>query len=129
MPAEEVIKKPEEIVCALVITGTLKIHKVIRKYNSRNIISNLSIYLTKASRPLSSSIDDPAICDYIDVEVDNNTCVLVVVNGFMEAVSMFKVAFDSYLVFKDFFLFDLLSFHFVCRTDLRKGLLKDFCRT
>ena len=34
---EEIIEDPEEIACAPAIPGTLNIHKIVRKYNNRNI--------------------------------------------------------------------------------------------
>ena len=78
MPVEEIIEEPEEIACAPAIPGTLKIHKVIRKYNSRNIcyleFFNLSDQNIPTFKQFYRKHDDPAICDHIDVDVDNNTC-------------------------------------------------------
>ena len=65
LPVEEIIEEPEEIARAPAIAGTMKIHKVIRKHNSRKFISNFSIYLTKASQPLSSSIKKMMIALFV----------------------------------------------------------------
>ena len=74
-PVEEIIEDPEEIARVLAISSTLKI---IRKYNSRTIcylrFFNLSDQSIPTFKHFYRKDDDPAICDHIDVDVDNNTC-------------------------------------------------------
>ena len=77
MPVEEIIEELEEITRAPAIPGNLKIYKVIRKYNSRNICYLEFFTLSDQSIPAFKQFyrkdDDPAIPDHQDVDVDSNT--------------------------------------------------------
>ena len=78
LPVEEIIEEPEEIARAPAIAGTMKIHKVIRKHNSRKICYLEFFDLSDQSIPTFKQFykkdDDRAICDHIDVDADNNNC-------------------------------------------------------
>ena len=77
LPVEEIIEELEEITRAPAIPGNLKIYKVIRNYNSRNICYLEFFTLSDQSIPAFKQFyrkdDDPAISDHQDVDVDSNT--------------------------------------------------------
>ena len=78
LPVEEIIEEPKETARAPAIPGTLENYKVIRKNNSRNISYLEFFNLFDQSIPnfkwFYRKDNDPAICDQIDADEDNNAC-------------------------------------------------------
>ena len=77
MPIEKTIEEPKEVLLVPAIPGTLKFHKIIRKYNIRNIcyleFFNRSYQGIPTFKQFDRKDDDSGICDHMYVDVDNHT--------------------------------------------------------
>ena len=77
LPIEKTIEEPKEVLLAPAIPGTLKFHKIIRKYNIRNIcyleFFNRSYRGIPTFKQFDRKDDDSGICDHMYVDVDNHT--------------------------------------------------------
>ena len=78
LPMEQILEEPDNVVTAPAIPGTLKVHKVVRKFNENGVCFLEFFQLSDQTIPTYTQFyrknDDPAVCGHPDKNVDANTC-------------------------------------------------------